>query len=110
MAKIYGVKEGRKPGIYTSWAECSEQVNKYPGAKYKSFTDEQEARIYVYGIVNNESKLDANQLGEIKTALERIMTGLSVEDKFDILAGVQDIALLLNIEIDGLSNVVKFLD
>lgn len=110
MAKIYGVRKGRKPGIYNTWAECSEQVNKYPGADYKSFTDEQEARIFVYGTDEKESALSPQQLDEIKAGLERIMTGVSVEDKFDILAGVQDIAMLLKIKIDGLSNVVEFLD
>lgn len=110
MAKIYGVKQGRKPGIYNTWSECFEQVNKYPGADYKSFTDEQEARIFVYGTDEKQGALSPQQLNEIKAGLERIMTGLSTEDKFDILAGVQDIALLLNIEINGLSNVVKFLD
>jgi len=29
---------GRKPGIYTSWAECKAQVESYPGAKYMGFT------------------------------------------------------------------------
>lgn len=110
MAKIYGVKQGRKPGIYNTWAECLEQVNKYPGADYKSFTDEKEARLFVYGVDEKQDGLSSDQLAEIKAGLERIMTGLSAEDKFDILAGVQDIALLLKIEIDGLSNVVKFLD
>jgi ribonuclease HI len=35
--KYYVVWKGRKPGIYTSWAECEAQVKGYPGAEYKSF-------------------------------------------------------------------------
>jgi ribonuclease HI len=35
--KFYVVWKGRKPGIYTSWAECEAQVKGYPGAEYKSF-------------------------------------------------------------------------
>lgn len=35
--KYYVVWVGRQPGIYTSWAECAEQVNGFSGAKYKSF-------------------------------------------------------------------------
>ena len=35
--KYYVVWKGRKPGIYTSWAECEAQVKGYAGAEYKSF-------------------------------------------------------------------------
>ncbi|WP_243297058.1 ribonuclease H1 domain-containing protein [Bacillus litorisediminis] len=42
--KYYVVWIGRNPGIYTSWDECKEQVNGYQGAKYKSFSTEQEAK------------------------------------------------------------------
>lgn len=42
--KFYVVWVGRKPGLYRSWAECADQVNGYPGAKYKSFENEKEAR------------------------------------------------------------------
>ena len=38
--KFYVVWEGRKPGIYQSWAECLEQVDRFPNAKYKSFVNE----------------------------------------------------------------------
>ena len=36
-SKYYAVKVGRVPGIYSSWDECLEQVNKYPKAKFKKF-------------------------------------------------------------------------
>ena len=35
--KYYVVWVGRKPGIYTEWEECKEQVHKFKGARYKSF-------------------------------------------------------------------------
>jgi len=35
--KYYVVWKGRKPGIYTSWAECEAQVKGYNDAEYKSF-------------------------------------------------------------------------
>ena len=38
-AKLYAVKVGRKPGVYSSWSECEEQVKGFPGAIFKSFTD-----------------------------------------------------------------------
>lgn len=47
MAKFYAVKVGRNPGVYTSWASCKEQVDKFPGAVYKSFATKQEAQEYI---------------------------------------------------------------
>ncbi len=35
--KYYVVWKGRTPGIYTSWAECQDQVNGFEQARYKSF-------------------------------------------------------------------------
>ncbi len=41
--KYYVVWVGRKSGIFTTWPECQEQVNKYFEAKYKSFSSREEA-------------------------------------------------------------------
>jgi ribonuclease HI len=35
--KFYVVWVGRKPGVYTSWTECQEQINKFDDAKFKSY-------------------------------------------------------------------------
>ncbi len=35
--KFYVVWVGRKPGVYSTWAECEAQVKGFPGAKYKAF-------------------------------------------------------------------------
>lgn len=35
--KFYVVWQGRTPGIYTDWNSCKAQVDKFAGAKYKSF-------------------------------------------------------------------------
>ena len=43
-AKFYSVFKGFKPGVYTTWDEAKEQVNGYPGAVYKSFKTEEEAK------------------------------------------------------------------
>ena len=47
MAKVYAVAKGRVPGIYTSWAECEAQVKGFTGAKYKSFTSQQDAERFI---------------------------------------------------------------
>lgn len=41
--KFYVVWEGRKPGVYTSWDACKQQVEGVAGAKYKSFDSQKEA-------------------------------------------------------------------
>ncbi len=40
--KFYVVWDGRAPGIYESWEECKEQIDGFPGARYRSF-DNQDA-------------------------------------------------------------------
>jgi ribonuclease HI len=35
--KYYVVWRGRQPGVYTTWADCQQQVNGFQGAKFKSF-------------------------------------------------------------------------
>jgi len=35
--KFYVVWQGRKPGIYSSWAACQAEINGFSDAKYKSF-------------------------------------------------------------------------
>ncbi|GKT12423.1 MAG: ribonuclease HI [Thiomicrorhabdus sp.] len=41
--KFYVVWQGRTPGIYTDWNSCKNQVDKFAGAKYKSFSSKAEA-------------------------------------------------------------------
>lgn len=41
--KFYVVKKGKTPGIYTTWAECLRQVDKFSGAVYKSYKTRAEA-------------------------------------------------------------------
>ncbi|HGF5167799.1 viroplasmin family protein [Vibrio parahaemolyticus] len=35
--KYYVVWQGREKGIFTTWAECKKQVDKFAGARYKAF-------------------------------------------------------------------------
>lgn len=124
MSKFYAVKEGRKPGIYNTWAECEEQVKGYAGADYKKFNNEEDARLFVYGVCNNtplnemEFKgfepgtlyIKPDTLSEIKNNLTGILTATQKSDKFEILKNLQDICMLMNIKIEGLNNIVDFLD
>uniref|UniRef100_A0A8D0L4Q5 Ribonuclease H1 n=1 Tax=Sphenodon punctatus TaxID=8508 RepID=A0A8D0L4Q5_SPHPU len=46
---FYAVRAGRRTGVYHSWEECREQVNKYPGASFKKFGSEDDAWSFVDG-------------------------------------------------------------
>ncbi|XP_067931852.1 ribonuclease H1-like [Watersipora subatra] len=46
---FYAVKCGKQPGIYNTWNECSEQVHKFPGARYKKFSTRSEALEFIKG-------------------------------------------------------------
>lgn len=47
--KYYAVKEGRHPGIYTSWEDCKKEVMGFSGAVYKSFLREEDAETFLLG-------------------------------------------------------------
>lgn len=46
-AKFYAVKKGRKPGIYHTWHECQKQIDDFPGAVYRRFDTEAEAKEFI---------------------------------------------------------------
>ena len=52
--KVYGVRKGRQPGLYATWAECEQQVKGFPGAEFKSFTSDADARSWL-GIDTDEA-------------------------------------------------------
>lgn len=45
--KYYAVKTGKTRGIFLTWEDCKTSVDGYPGAQYKSFPSEEEARLYL---------------------------------------------------------------
>ncbi|NP_001272732.2 ribonuclease H1 [Taeniopygia guttata] len=46
---FYAVRKGRRAGVYRTWAECQEQVNKFPSASFKKFPTEEDAWSFVRG-------------------------------------------------------------
>ena len=46
--KFYAVRCGRQRGIYSTWEACRSQVEGYPGAQYKSFSNLKDAEDYVF--------------------------------------------------------------
>ena len=69
--KFYAVRQGRKTGMFLTWDECKKQVMGYPGAIYKSFGTEAEAKEYLG--VGNSCKCGQNA-GENETGVEKSMT------------------------------------
>lgn len=47
--KVYAVKKGKVTGLFYSWDECKDATNGYPGAEFKGFGTEAEARAYLEG-------------------------------------------------------------
>lgn len=41
--KFYVVWEGRSPGIYDNWEDAHDQIDGFPGARYKAFPSQDEA-------------------------------------------------------------------
>ena len=71
--KYYAVKVGRNPGIYMTWDECKEQVNKYPKAEFKSFTTMEEAHAFM------ENKTVEVEIDSKDTAVAYVDGSFSVE-------------------------------
>jgi hypothetical protein len=54
--KYYAVRRGRVCNvIYSTWAECKEQVHQFPGAEYKSFPTYVEAQVYLSIGINHRA-------------------------------------------------------
>lgn len=105
--KYYAVKVGKKPGIYKTWDECKEQVNKFPGAIYKSFKTLEEAEKFS-GIKtsfnenknnklnNSAKKADIKKEGDLKPIrssanvkyFEKYIEPETIKDDFDFIAFV----------------------
>ena len=65
--KFYAVRQGRKTGMFLIWDECKKQVMGYPGAIYKSFGTEAEAKEYLG--IGSDDKNEKNA-GENKSAVK----------------------------------------
>ena len=44
---FYAVRVGRRPGIYTTWAECLEQTSGFSGSSYAKFVTPEEAQDFM---------------------------------------------------------------
>ncbi|MCM1569707.1 MAG: ribonuclease H family protein [Roseburia sp.] len=60
--KYYGVRVGKKTGVFKSWEECRASVEGYPGAEYKGFATLKEAEQYLEPSEDNRKQDRSSQL------------------------------------------------
>jgi len=64
---FYSVYKGIQPGVYNNWDECKKQVNEFKGAKYKKFSNYQQAQKYSQtGEIKILQQKSLDSFGEIK--------------------------------------------
>lgn len=73
--KFYAVKNGKVPGIYTSWEDCKAQVSNFPGCDFKGFETKEEALIYL-GVLSEDT------INTSETEAIAYTDGSFFEDKF----------------------------
>ena len=68
-AVFYGVRVGRKPGVYTSWEDCQKNVDHFSGADFKKFKTESEAAEFVrlYTPPKNENTKEGTTANQNKS-------------------------------------------
>ncbi|MCH5343203.1 MAG: ribonuclease H family protein [Acetatifactor sp.] len=76
--KFYAVKKGIQTGIFSTWEACKEMVDGFPGAEYKGFATEEEARSYL-GEPSAEERADC-AAGDGDPAGETVSIRLVPED------------------------------
>lgn len=60
--KFYAVREGKKPGIYMTWAECKVQISGFSGAVYKSFPKREDAEQFLNGVGEAERAASSEEV------------------------------------------------
>ena len=76
--KFYAVRQGRKTGMFLTWEECKKQVMGYPGAIYKSFGTEAEAKEYL-GIGSDDKNEKNRQIPSNKKISKKLIIGICGE-------------------------------
>jgi len=77
--KYYVVWKGRKTGIFTSWAECEQQVKGFVGAEYKAFGTLKEAEA-AFGSNYDAYKGKSSSMGKWKEAsIKPILSSICVD-------------------------------
>ena len=81
--KVYAVRKGKTTGLFYSWNECEKAVNGYPGAEFKSFLTEEEAKKYL----GNEKIKTGNAYFPDTSDMEEGKLLAYVDGSFDVAIG-----------------------
>lgn len=117
--KFYAVRQGRKTGMFLTWDECKKQVMGYPGAIYKSFGTEAEAKEYLgIGIPIKNTSSDAVEIyvdGSYHAGTKEFSYGMVVlingrEEKFSKKMSDPELAQMRNVagEIKGSEAAMQY--
>ncbi|KAL3427564.1 RNase H domain protein [Phlyctema vagabunda] len=76
--KYYAVRAGHKPGVYTSWDDCIEQITGFRGASHKSFPTRKEAELFAAGQPVPAASTPASQggVGKFYGVAKGVQTGV----------------------------------
>ncbi|KAJ7341830.1 hypothetical protein JRQ81_007194 [Phrynocephalus forsythii] len=61
---FYAVRKGRRTGVYRTWEECREQVDRYKYASFKKFSSKEEAWAFINDGSAESSKYSAGSSGD----------------------------------------------
>lgn len=82
--KFYVVWAGRETGIFTDWPTCKRSIDKFAGARYKSFPTRSEAES-AFGSAASVSKVSAGKVsGGKKKAASKSVTSLAKMGNADV--------------------------
>ena len=88
MAKkknYYAVKNGRKPGIYTTWADCQQEIIGFSGAVFKGFETLEEAQEYMKNAGANGKRVIPKKVVEEKSKDTGVFTDAELDGMIDSL-------------------------
>lgn len=94
----YAVAKGIKPGIYTSWNVCKQNVSGYKGAIFKKFVSAQQAQQFIESNSEASRTTNATQQVNVKPAKCTIQPKTIVHHKL-----VPSLNISLDAEYQGLS-------
>lgn len=83
--KYYVVWEGREAGIFTTWAQCKAQVDKFAGARYKSFPSLVDAE----SAFGNKSSIQSSAAKTAKTPSKSKKSPLTQKQITDMLFDIK---------------------
>lgn len=102
VKKFYAVRNGRQPGVYTSWDEAEMQVIRFPGAVFQGFPTRKEAQDFM-GDKTPETPMDKQSPANSRTRLQIYTDGGAVGNPGPGAYGVVIVSEESPLELSGVS-------